>query len=84
MGMKNNPDDRTISEVFAELDEDGSDDISIAELKQFLKRLFIAQKEEVAKALGKKWLVLSYDLFNSDNMILKSVNLFSNFVQIFF
>ena len=55
MGMKNNPDDKTIQEVFAELDEDGSDDISTDELKGFLRKLFITQKEEVGKALGKKW-----------------------------
>ena len=54
MGMKNNPDDKTIAEVFAELDEDGSDDISVEELKGFLKKLFICQKDEVGKALGKK------------------------------
>lgn len=54
MGMKNNPDDKTIQEVFAELDEDNSNDISIEELKGFLRKLFICQKEEVAKALGKK------------------------------
>ena len=42
MGMKSNPDERTISEVFAELDEDGSDDISIEELKGFLRKLFVA------------------------------------------
>ncbi len=39
--MKNNPDDKTIQEVFAELDEDGSDDISGEELKHFLRKLFI-------------------------------------------
>ena len=39
--MKNNPDDKTIAEVFAELDEDGSDDISVEELKGFLRKLFI-------------------------------------------
>ena len=54
MGMKNNPDDKTIQEVFAELDEDNSDDISIDELKAFLRKLFVCQKDEVAKALGKK------------------------------
>ena len=54
MGMKSNPDDKTISEVFAELDEDGSDDISVEELKKFLRKLFVCQKEEVGKALGKK------------------------------
>ena len=54
MGMKNNPDDKTIAEVFAELDEDGSDDISVDELKGFLRKLFVCQKDEVGKALGKK------------------------------
>lgn len=39
--MKNNPDDKTIQEVFAELDEDGSDDIDVDELKKFLRKLFI-------------------------------------------
>ena len=41
MGMKNNPDDKTIQEVFAELDEDNSDDISLDELKAFLRKLFV-------------------------------------------
>ncbi len=52
--MKNNPDDKTIQEVFAELDEDGSDDISTDELKKFLRKLFVCQKDEVGKALGRK------------------------------
>lgn len=54
MGMKNNPDDKTIQEVFKELDQDGSDDISVEELKGFLRKLFECQRDEVAKALGKK------------------------------
>mmetsp|Transcript_24680 Transcript_24680/g.24248 ORF Transcript_24680/g.24248 Transcript_24680/m.24248 type:complete len:101 (-) Transcript_24680:77-379(-) len=41
MGMKNNPDEKTIAEVFSELDEDGSDDISVNELKGFLRKLFV-------------------------------------------
>ena len=41
MGMKNNPDEKTIAEVFSELDEDGSDDISVEELKGFLRKLFV-------------------------------------------
>ena len=52
--LKNNPNEKTIAEVFAELDEDGSDDISVEELKGFLRKLFVCQKDEVAKALGKK------------------------------
>lgn len=51
--MKNNPDDKTMNEVFAELDEDGSDDVSADELKAFLRKLFTSQKDEVAKALNK-------------------------------
>lgn len=54
MGMKNNPDDKTIQEVFKELDQDDSDDISVEELKGFLRKLFECQRDEVAKALGKK------------------------------
>ena len=54
MGMKSNPDDKTIQEVFAELDEDGSNDISTEELKGFLRKLFVSQRDEVGKALGKK------------------------------
>jgi Ca2+-binding EF-hand superfamily protein len=41
MGMTNKPDEKTINEVFQELDEDGSDDISSNELKEFLRKLFI-------------------------------------------
>lgn len=41
MGMKNNPDEKTIQVVFSELDEDGSEDISTDELKHFLKKLFV-------------------------------------------
>jgi Ca2+-binding EF-hand superfamily protein len=33
MGMKKSPDDDTINELFKELDEDDSDDITIDELK---------------------------------------------------
>jgi Ca2+-binding EF-hand superfamily protein len=41
MGMETNPDDETIAEVFNELDEDGSNDISIDEMKVFLKKIFV-------------------------------------------
>jgi hypothetical protein len=41
MGMKNNPEDKTFREVFAELDVDGINDISTEELKGFLRKLFI-------------------------------------------
>jgi Ca2+-binding EF-hand superfamily protein len=54
MGMKNSPDEKTIQEVFVELDEDNSNDISVEELKGFLRKLFITQKDEIGKALGKK------------------------------
>ena len=41
MGLKNGPDDRTITEVFNELDEDGGGDIDSEELSSFLKKIFI-------------------------------------------
>ena len=40
--------------MFIELNEDGSDDVSHEELKDFLRKLFTAQKEEVEKALNKR------------------------------
>jgi Ca2+-binding EF-hand superfamily protein len=54
MGMKAVPEDRAIEEVFRDLDEDNSEDINQDEFCRFLRRLFIAQKDECAKALGKK------------------------------
>ena len=54
MGMKATPEDRAIAEVFKDLDEDNSDDITQDEFSRFLRRLFIAQKDESAKALAKK------------------------------
>lgn len=51
MGMESNPDDTTIAEVFNELDEDGSNDISIDEMKMFLRKIFICQRDEIAKVL---------------------------------
>ena len=41
MGLENPPDENTISEVFKELDEDGSNDISADELKSFLRKIFV-------------------------------------------
>lgn len=41
MGLQNGPDEKTISEVFKELDEDGSNEISSDELKHFLRKIFI-------------------------------------------
>ena len=52
--MRKQPDDDTINELFKELDEDDSDDITIDELKQFLRKLFQTQKDEVEKELGYK------------------------------
>ena len=40
--------------MFIELNEDGSDDVSHEELKEFIRKLFMAQKEEVEKALNKR------------------------------
>ena len=56
MGMKTVPEDKTIDEVFKDLDEDNSDDINREEFGRFLRRLFLNQKEECDKALHKKWL----------------------------
>ncbi|TNV84109.1 hypothetical protein FGO68_gene1095 [Halteria grandinella] len=54
MGMKAVPEDRAMDEVFRDLDEDNSEDINQEEFGRFLRRLFIAQKDECAKALNKK------------------------------
>ena len=42
MGMQSIPDDNTIAEVFHELDTDGSNDISIDEMKVFLRKIFVS------------------------------------------
>jgi Ca2+-binding EF-hand superfamily protein len=42
MGMRTTPEDKTIEEVFKDLDEDNSNDINIEEFGRFLKRLFIS------------------------------------------
>ena len=54
MGLDNGPDTKTISEVFKELDEDGSNEIDSDELKSFLRKIFICQRDEIARAIGKK------------------------------
>jgi Ca2+-binding EF-hand superfamily protein len=54
MGMKTQPDSTAINEVFKDLDEDNSDSVSQEEFGRFLRRLFITQKDECAKALSKK------------------------------
>lgn len=54
MGMKTMPEDRAIEEVFKDLDEDNSENINQEELGRFLRRLFISQKDECAKALAIK------------------------------
>ena len=46
-------DDNTFKEVFAELDEDGTNDVSQEELGRFLHRLFKSQQDEIGKVLGK-------------------------------
>ena len=53
MGMEDVIDDETMNDVFGELDEDGSEDIDLDEMKAFLKQIFINQKEELGKALSK-------------------------------
>ena len=51
MGVTRNPNDTTLEGVFAELDEDKSDDVSIEELQVFLKRIFILQRDEIRRVL---------------------------------
>ncbi len=55
MGMRSDPDDKTIQEVFAELDADNSNDVSRDELRGFLRKLFTCQKDELARALYRRW-----------------------------
>jgi len=45
------PGDKVFDEVFAELDTDGSDDISLQEMKDFLRKIFECQRDEIAKIL---------------------------------
>jgi len=54
MGMRTAPDERAVEEVFRDLDEDNSNEVSQEEFGRFLRRLFIQQKEDCAKALIKK------------------------------
>ena len=43
------PEDKVFDEVFQELDEDGSGDISLQEMKDFLRNIFICQRDEIGK-----------------------------------
>lgn len=43
-------------EVFSELDEDGSGDISMQEMKDFLRKIFLTQRDEIASLLESKHL----------------------------
>jgi Ca2+-binding EF-hand superfamily protein len=45
-------DDNTFREVFAELDEDGTNDVSQEELGRFMRRLFRCQRDEIGKVIG--------------------------------
>ena len=45
-------DDKTFNSVFAELDEDGTNDVSKEELGRFLRRLFTQQRKEIGKIIG--------------------------------
>ena len=53
MGIKKLPGSDNIEEVFKSIDTDHSNNISKAELGSFLKTLFVEQKKELAKQLGK-------------------------------
>ena len=67
--------------MFIEINENASDDVSHEELKEFLRKLFMAQKEEVEKALNKKKMNHSekYDSaihkYQSIDMTCKVINL---------
>ncbi len=54
MGIKKAPKEASIKEVFEELDEDKSMNISRDELAKFLRVLFEEQKNQLAKQLKKK------------------------------
>ena len=54
MGIKKAPGKDNIKEVFEELDEDKSKNISKDELAKFLRVLFDEQRKNLAKQLGKK------------------------------
>jgi Ca2+-binding EF-hand superfamily protein len=54
MGMRTAPDDKAIEEVFRDLDEDNSNEVNQEEFGRFLRRLFIQQKEDCAKAMAAK------------------------------
>ena len=49
MGLDTMPDDKVFDEVFNELDEDGNAEISLQELKEFLRKIFICQRDEIGK-----------------------------------
>ena len=51
MGMEEVPDEQTLSEIFEELDEDGSMDIDLDEMKAFLRKIFIMQRDDIARIL---------------------------------
>lgn len=51
MGLAQMPEQKVFDEVFAELDEDGSGDISMQEMKDFLRKIFLTQRDEIASFL---------------------------------
>ena len=68
--------------MFIEFNEDGSDDVSHEELKEFRRKLFMAQKEEVEKTLNKRKIMNhteKYDFaihkYQSIDMTCKVINL---------
>ena len=71
MGLEKNPDDKTLEGVYKELDEDGSNDVSLDELEVFLRRIFILQRDEINRVIR---IVNSSDwdswvkLFNSNTL----------------
>ena len=50
-GVVRNADDSTLDEVFADMDEDGSNSVEFDELEEFLKRIFILQRDEISQVV---------------------------------
>ena len=50
-GVQRNPDDKTLEAVFADMDSDGSNDVSFEELEDFVRRIFILQRDEISQVV---------------------------------
>ena len=72
-GVVRNADDMTLDEVFADMDEDGNNSVEFDELEEFLKRIFILQRDEISQVVkyNKKWLIekKKKNIFNEEKLI---------------